>query len=104
MIKKFRSKALKLAFSGDLSKINPAFAAKVALALAILDAAQSFEDIKNLADFHPLKGNREGEFSVTISGNWRITFTPAPEIEENPMTGKEELTFHITRVDFEDYH
>lgn len=24
--------------------------------------------------FHPLKGNRKGTYSVSVSGNWRITF------------------------------
>jgi proteic killer suppression protein len=24
--------------------------------------------------FHALKGDRKGEFAVSISGNWRITF------------------------------
>jgi len=24
--------------------------------------------------FHALKGNRKGEFAVSVSGNWRITF------------------------------
>ena len=25
-------------------------------------------------DFHELKGRREGEYAVSVSGNWRITF------------------------------
>jgi proteic killer suppression protein len=24
--------------------------------------------------FHALKGNRKGEFAVSVSGSWRITF------------------------------
>ena len=24
--------------------------------------------------FHPLKGERRGEFAVSVSGNWRLTF------------------------------
>jgi len=24
--------------------------------------------------FHPLKGSRKGEYSIPVSGNWRITF------------------------------
>ena len=25
-------------------------------------------------NLHPLKGNRKGEWAVSVSGNWRITF------------------------------
>lgn len=25
-------------------------------------------------EFHPLKGDRKGEWVVSVSGNWRITF------------------------------
>lgn len=39
---------------------------------------------------HPLKGNRKGTYSVTVSGNWRITFRFDGE--------------HVVDVDLEDYH
>lgn len=43
--------------------------------LAALDTAQEIDDI-NLPGFklHPLKGDRDGIWSITINGNWRITF------------------------------
>jgi proteic killer suppression protein len=25
-------------------------------------------------DFHALKGNRKGQYSVTVTGNWRVIF------------------------------
>jgi toxin HigB-1 len=39
---------------------------------------------------HPLKGKLKGRWSVSISGNWRVTFA---------FSGK-----NILDVDYEDYH
>ena len=39
---------------------------------------------------HQLSGNRDGEWSVSVSGNWRITF--------------EESSGSIYRLNLEDYH
>ncbi len=104
MIKRFRSKALKLAFEGNLSKIQPNFQNKVTQVLDALDAATSLEDLEGLTGFHELKGDREGECAVTITANWRITFSPLTESVLNETTGEEEDAFHVSRVHFEDYH
>jgi len=40
--------------------------------------------------FHELKGERRGTYSVTVSGNWRLTFTFADA--------------DAFDVDLEDYH
>jgi proteic killer suppression protein len=39
---------------------------------------------------HPLKGKLKGRWSVSISGNWRVTFA---------FSGKD-----VVDVDYEDYH
>jgi proteic killer suppression protein len=39
---------------------------------------------------HPLKGGRSGTWSVSVSGNWRLTFR---------FEGKDAVD-----VDYEDYH
>ncbi len=39
---------------------------------------------------HPLKGKLKGRWSVSISGNWRMTFA---------FSGKD-----VVDVDYEDYH
>ena len=59
--------------------------------LAALDTAQVIGDM-NLPglNLHPLKGNRAGQWSISVSGNWRITF----EFENGSA--------HI--VNYEDYH
>ena len=48
---------------------------RVALALADLDYAHKPSDL-DLPGYrlHPLKGNRKGFWSISISGNWRIVF------------------------------
>jgi proteic killer suppression protein len=30
--------------------------------------------VQSAERFHPLKGDRRGEFAVSVSGNWRLTF------------------------------
>jgi toxin HigB-1 len=42
------------------------------------------------ARLHPLRGDRAGQWSITISGNWRVAF----EFEGR----------NVTNVDFIDYH
>jgi proteic killer suppression protein len=43
--------------------------------LAAIDTAAVIDDI-DLPGFrlHPLKGHREGVWSITVNGNWRVTF------------------------------
>ena len=59
--------------------------------LTALDTTISIEDIDIPGyKLHPLKGNRKGLWSISVSGNWRITF---------------ELTDgNVYIVDYEDYH
>ena len=48
---------------------------RVTTALADLDSANNLSDI-DLPGYrlHPLRGDRRGLWSLTITGNWRITF------------------------------
>ena len=43
--------------------------------LAAIDTAKVIEDV-DLPGFknHPLKGNIKGIWSITVNGNWRVTF------------------------------
>lgn len=61
----------------------------------ILTALVLAEDMDRLTGppgwrIHELKGNRAGFWSISISGNWRLTF----RIEDD----------HIADLDLEDYH
>ena len=48
---------------------------RIALALADLDDARKPSDL-DLPGYrlHPLKGDRSGFWSISISGNWRVVF------------------------------
>ncbi len=76
MIKSFKHKGLKKYFeTGRISGIQSTHERKLRMQLTAIDTAQKIEDI-NLPGFklHPLKGNRDGIWSVTVNGNWRVTF------------------------------
>ncbi len=76
MIKSFKHKGLKLFYqSGKSSGIQAKHAKKLRMQLAAIDTAHMIEDI-DLPGFslHPLKGDRAAIWSISVSGNWRVTF------------------------------
>lgn len=88
----FRHKGLELFFTvGSPAKIQAHHADRLRLILARLAVAAEPRDM-NLPGLHlhPLKGSRQGTWSVRVSANWRVTFV---------FTGK-----GIDEVDYEDYH
>ena len=76
MIKSFRHKGLKAFFeTGNRRGISPGLATRIGRRLDALNAALQLSDIDAHGfDLHRLKGNRENEWSISVSGNWRITF------------------------------
>lgn len=92
MIKSFRHKGLRKFFeTGTTAGIQPAHAKRLRMQLAALDTAQTIEDM-DMPGFrlHPLRGTMEGRWTITVNGNWRVTF----EFEEG----------HAYVLDYEDYH
>jgi proteic killer suppression protein len=75
-IKTFRNKRLRKFFEfGDRSGITFGMASKIELILERLDAACSTKDMNFPgSDFHPLKGELKGYYSVHVNGNWCIIF------------------------------
>jgi len=76
MIKSFKHKGLKKYFqTGSVSGIQVKHQRKLRMQLTAIDTAQEIDDI-NLPGFklHPLKGDRDGIWSITVNGNWRVTF------------------------------
>jgi toxin HigB-1 len=92
VIQSFRHKGLKRLYEkGEKRGINPTLLVRVEEILTLLDVAEKPEDM-NLPGLklHPLMGDRRGEWSVNVSGNWRITF----KFEEG----------NVVKVNLEDYH
>ncbi len=92
MIKTFRHKGLQSFFeSGSKAGIQPAHAPRLKRQLTRLDLSKKAEDM-NVPGWrlHALTGNLAGHFSVTVSGNWRLTFMFEGE--------------NAVLVDYQDYH
>lgn len=92
MILNFRHKGLERFFSkSDFRGIPAQHAARLERLLDRLDAALKPDDMSLPGyRFHPLKGNRKGTYTVSVSGNWRLTFR---------FEGEDAVD-----IDFEDYH
>jgi len=76
-IRSFKSKKLRRFFEADDAAGLPARQAeKIADILAAIDTAGEPADMALFpgSRLHPLKGERKGFGSATISGNWRLMF------------------------------
>jgi len=92
MIKSFRHKDLRSLFeSGKVAGVKASHVKRLRMQLAALDTAQVIDDM-DIPGFrlHALKGEMRGRWSITVNGNWRLTF----EFEDGNA--------HI--LDYEDYH
>lgn len=92
MIKSFKHKGLRRFFeTGSVAGIQTTHATRLRMQLTALDTAQTIEDM-NIPGFrlHSLKGDRAGVWSITVSGNWRVTF--------------EFVDGNAYIVNYEDYH
>ena len=93
LIRNFRHKGLRRFFeSGSLAGIMPPHASKLSDILTVLNVAK----LPGHGDFpgfrlHPLKGGREGQWAVSVSGNWRVTFAFDDQSD-------------VVQVDYEDHH
>ena len=92
MIASFRSRALKRYWEkGETRRLPAQSLVRIAMILDRLDAAVEPNDLDLPGlGFHPLKGQRKGEFAVLVTRNWRITFGWADG--------------DAVDVDLEDYH
>ncbi len=92
MIKSFKHKGLEQFFySGTKKGIRPDHAGKLESILDRLNAANDLKDMNYPgSNLHPLTGDRKDQYSVKVSGNWRLIF----EFENGDA--------YI--VDYDDYH
>jgi toxin HigB-1 len=76
MIKSFRHKGLRRFYeAGSTAGIQTTHKNRLRIQLIALDTASVIKDM-DIPGFklHQLKGERKGLWSVSVSGNWRITF------------------------------
>ena len=76
MILSFSNRALKRLYENDDgSKLPPSMVLRCSLILAKLDVAANVEDL-DLPSYrlHALRGDRKGQWAVTVRANWRIVF------------------------------
>ena len=76
VIKTFKHKNLKKFFeTGSKAGIQAAHAKRIKLILDLLNSALEVKDMNFPgSDFHPLKGDLKGFYSVHVNGNWTIIF------------------------------
>ena len=92
VIKRFRHKGLERLFrKGESQGIQVQHVPRITRILDLLDDVSSPEQLNIPGLYlHPLKGSRKGEWAMSVSGNWRITFR---------FEGED-----VTDVTLEDYH
>lgn len=92
MIKSFKHKGLELFYNrGNTKGIQANHAKKLRLQLAVLDTALNVQDCDVPGyRLHQLKGNKKNLWSISVSGNWKLTF--------------EFIDGHIHILNYEDYH
>ena len=93
IIGKFRHKGLRRLYEDDDPRGVPAHSVrKIKAILAALEFADNLSQVATMPGWkiHPLKGDRKGEYSITVTGNRRITFRLQGNV--------------VTEVNFEDYH
>ena len=92
VIKRLRHKGIERLFRKSESQgIQAQHIARITRLLDLLDDASAPEQLNVPGLYlHPLKGSRKGEWAMSVSGNWRITFR---------FEGED-----VTDVNLEDYH
>lgn len=91
--KNIKHKGLRsFAEEGSTAGIQPSMAKRLRMILTTLSTATCIQDVVDVRALgcHPLKGERKGEYSVEVNGNWRVVF----KVEEP----------NVLDVDLEDYH
>jgi len=92
LIKSFKHRGLEKFYKTDSKAgIQPAHAKKLRDQLSLLDVATKPDDMdKSGWQLHSLSGKLAGHWSISVNGNWRLTFR---------FTGVD-----VEIVDYQDYH
>jgi len=92
---RFRHKGLKhLREEGSAKGVPSAMAGKLRKLLFAVETAEKLEQLRRFPGWklHPLKGDRKGSWSLTVTGNWRLIFS------------YDEQTNTASDIDLIDYH
>lgn len=90
-IRDCKHKGLKeLYVTGKTTKIGVRYIKNISFIIGLLDDVVDIKDCVGIKDFHELKGNRKGAYSIHVTGNYCVTFK---------WDGG-----HVYDLDFEDYH
>jgi toxin HigB-1 len=90
-----RHKGVKRLYLQDDGRDLPAeYVEKIAAMLSFICAMEDEAELKSIPSWkaHQLRGNRKGTWSLTVSGNWRLTLDVDNKRKE------------VTDLNFEDYH
>ncbi len=92
MIKSFKHKGLRRFYeTGSARGIQAKHEKRLRMQLTALDTAKEINDLDIPGyKLHPLKGDRQGIWAITVNGNWRLTF----EFSDG----------NAYVLDYEDYH
>jgi proteic killer suppression protein len=77
MLQSFQHKGLRQLYELGHTKLLPApYLSKIENMLGVIDQAETVDEIGVFPGWrlHELKGKFKGYWSITVSGNWRITF------------------------------
>lgn len=77
VIKSWKHKGLQKLFNkDDASGVQSKDIERIKLRLLVLDAAMTIDDFRHYPGFkfHPLKGDKQNLYAITVRANWRITF------------------------------
>jgi toxin HigB-1 len=89
----FRQKDIERLWRGDRVRgVAQQHEGKLRAMLTALEEAENVAELGTVPGWrlHPLRGNRKGVWSLTVTRNYRLTFT----IERS----------NVSDIDFEDYH
>ena len=92
VIKSFKHRGVERFFkTGSKAGVQASHVARLSRQLSALDAARTPQDMNRPGwDWHPLKGDLAAHWSLSVNGNWRLTFA---------FEGGDAVL-----VDYQDYH
>jgi proteic killer suppression protein len=95
LLVRFRHKGLRqLHEDGNAKGVPSAMADKLRKLLFAVETAETLQQLGRFPGWrlHPLKGDRRGSWSLTVTGNWRLIFS------------YDERTNTASDIDLIDYH